>query len=272
MNKSKIVFLSLLGLIFFNSCVSNKKFILMQNAKTSSSNDSLKSNYLLNRTLEYKLQVNDILLISLVSTDEMATKAFSHNAAGGQQVMQGGGGIGNMLYITGYSINQLGEIDLPVLGKTNVNGLTVTEAKEKIEIELKKYFKVFHLVVKLTEMPFTVIGEVNNPGRFSGLVNQVTLFEALALASDLTPIANRKNVTLIRQNPDGVKVYKIDFTQADLINTPYYILRPNDVIYVEPLKSRSIGDFSSFRNSLSTITPLLSTLILALNTYIIITR
>lgn len=72
--------------------------------------------------------------------------------------------------------------------------------------------------------------------------------------------------------PEGAKIYKLDITQADVINTPYYFLRPNDVIYVEPLKSRSIGNFSNFQNSLQTITPLLTTLVLALNTYIIITR
>ncbi len=244
----------------------------MQNAKTSSSNDSAKSNYLLNRTLEYKLQVNDILYISVASTDEMVTKAFSHSTGGNQQMMQIQGGLGNMLYLMGYSIDQLGEIDLPIIGKININGLTIKEAKERIDLELKKYFKVYHLVVKLAEMPFTIIGEVARAGRFSGMINQVTLFEALALAGDFTPIANRKNVTIIRQNPDGIKVYKVDFTQADLINTPYFVLRPNDVIYVEPLKSRSIGNFSSFQNSLQTITPILTTLVLALNTYIIITR
>ena len=244
----------------------------MQNAKTSAATDTSKSNYLLNRTLEYKLQVNDILYISVASTDEMVTKAFSHSTGGNQQMMQIQGGLGNMLYLMGYSIDQLGEIDLPIIGKININGLTITEAKERIDLELKKYFKVYHLVVKLAEMPFTIIGEVARAGRFSGMINQVTLFEALSLAGDFTPIANRKNVTIIRQNPDGIKVYKVDFTQADLINTPYYILRPNDVIYVEPLKSRSIGNFSSFQNSLSTITPILTTLVLALNTYIIITR
>jgi len=270
MNKSKIVLLSLLGLIFFNSCVSNKKYILFQNAKTSNPSDTTKSSYQLDRTI-YKLQVNDILYISLVSTDENVTKAFSHGMSG-QQMMQVQSQLGNMVYLTGYGINTLGEIDLPVLGKVNIVGLNIEEAKKAIEIELNKYFKIYHLIVKLNEMPFTVLGEVIRPGRYSGMVNQITITEALGLAGDLSPIANRKNVTLIRQSPEGAKIYKFDLTQADIINTPYYFLRPNDVIYVEPLKSRSLGNFSNFQNSLQTITPLLTTLVLALNTYIIITR
>jgi polysaccharide export outer membrane protein len=270
MKIKNLILLSSIGLALLTSCVANKKYILLQNAKTSNASDTSKSNYQLDRTI-YKLQVNDILYVSVASTDETISKAFSHTI-GTQQMMQVQGGLGSMLYLTGYSINQTGEINLPIIGNLKVSGLSVTEAKELIDVELKKYFKVYHLVVQLTEMPFTVIGEVARAGRFSGMVNQVTIMEALALAGDFTSVANRKNVTIVRQNSDGVKVFKVDFTQADLINSPFYILRPNDVIYVEPLKSRSIGNFSSFQSALNTITPLLTTLVLALNTYIIITR
>jgi polysaccharide export outer membrane protein len=269
MKIKKLISIGVLGIALLSSCVSNKKYFLFQNAKTSSQNDTTKSNYQLDRTI-YKLQVNDILYISLVSTDENVTKAFSHGMVG--QMMQVQSPLGNMVYLTGYGINSIGEIDLPVIGKIKIGGLSIEEAKKTIESELSKYFKVYHLIIKLNEMSFTVLGEVNNPGRFSGMVNQITITEALGLAGDLANLANRRNVSLIRQTPEGAKIYKLDLTQADIINTPYYFLRPNDVIYVEPLKSRSVGNFSNFQNSLQTITPLLTTLVLALNTYIIITR
>lgn len=270
MKIKNIVLFSVLGLALLSSCVSNKKYILFQNAKTSSPSDTAKSSYQLDRTI-YQLQVNDILYISLASTDENVTKAFSHGMVG-NQMMQVQTQLGNMVYLTGFAISAVGEVDLPVLGKVKIVGLSIDDAKKAIETELNKYFKVYHLIIKLNEMPFTVLGEVSRPGRYNGLVNQITITEALGLAGDLSPIANRKNVTLIRQTPEGAKIYKFDITQADVINTPYYFLRPNDVIYVEPLKSRSIGNFSNFQNSLQTITPLLTTLVLALNTYIIITR
>jgi polysaccharide export outer membrane protein len=270
MKIKKLISIAVLGIALLSSCVSNKKYILFQNAKTSSSTDTSKSSYQLDRTI-YKLQVNDILYVSLVSADENATKAFSHGMVG-QQMMQVQTQLGNIIYLTGYGVNSLGEIDLPVIGKIKIGGLSIEEAKKTIESELSKFFKVFHLIIKLNEMPFTVLGEVHRPGRYSGMVNQITVTEALGLAGDLSPIANRKMITLIRQTPEGAKIYKFDLTQADIINTPYYFLRPNDVIYVEPLKSRSIGNFSSFQNSLQTITPVLTTLVLALNTYIIITR
>jgi polysaccharide export outer membrane protein len=270
MKINKLISIGVLGIALLSSCVSNKRFILLQNAKTSTNSDSTKSDYHLNRTI-YKLQPNDILFISLTSQDESVTKAFSRST-GNTQMMQQNNGIGNAFFFIGYSLDLNGEVNLPIIGKVKISGLSISEAKDKLEVEISKYFKVFHLVVQMTEMPFTVLGEVSRPGRYSGLSNQVSILEALALCGDLTPLANRKTITLIRQNLEGVKVYKIDLTQADIINSPYYLLRPNDVIYIEPLKSRSIGNFSNFQNSLSTITPLLTTLVLALNTYLIIKR
>lgn len=270
MKIKNLLLLGSIGLALLSSCVSNKKYILFQNAKTSSTSDTTKSNYPFDRPV-YKLQVNDVLYISVASTDETVTKAFSHGILG-QQTMQMQTSMGNMVYLTGYSINSLGEVDLPALGKVKIAGLSMELAKAAIETELNKYFKVYHLIIKLNEMPFTVLGEVLRPGRYSGMVNQITVMEALGLAGDLSPIANRRAVSIIRQFPEGAKIYKFDITQADIMNTPYYFLRPNDVIYVEPLKSRSIGNFSNFQNSLATITPLLTTLVLAINTYLIIKR
>jgi polysaccharide export outer membrane protein len=265
------IFILGMALILLNSCVSNKKFVLMQNAKTSALGDTSRSNYLIDRTNVYKLQINDILYISLSSPDEAVSQLFAHSI-NGMQMMQQQSGIGSILYLTGYSISKEGEISLPVIGKIKVVGLSVSEAKEMVENELNKYFKVFHLVMQLSEVSFTILGEVQRPGRFSGQTNQITILEAIASAGDFTPIANRKSVMLVRQTTDGLKVFNVDFTDANLLTTPYFVLRPNDVIYVLPLKSRTIGNLTSFQNSLTTITPLLTTLVLALNTYIILTK
>jgi polysaccharide export outer membrane protein len=270
MKINKLISIGVLGIALLSSCVSNKKYVLLQNAKTNTNSDTTKSAYQLDRTI-YKLQPNDVLFINLTSSDETVTKAFSRPSSNTQMIQQSNG-IGNSFFFVGYSIDLNGEVNLPIIGKVKISGLSINEAKEKMEVEISKYFKVFHLVVQMTEMPFTVLGEVMRPGRYSGLSNQVSVLEALALCGDLTQLANRKSVTLIRQNLEGVKVYKIDLTQADIINSPYYLLRPNDVIYIEPLKSRSIGNFSNFQNSLNTITPLLTTLVLALNTYLIIKK
>ena len=268
-NKNLLLLLAFSALI--SSCISNKKFVLFQNAKVSNNNDSAKSDYQLDKGI-YKLQIHDILYISLniTSQEGMITQTFSH-PSGNEQIQQGNS-VGNQFYFTGYSLDALGEINLPAIGKLKVAGLSISEAKEKIEIELSKFFKVYHLIVKLNEIPFTLLGEVTRPGRYSGIINQITLSEALALAGDFTPIANRRKITIIRQNADGMKVYNVDFTQADILKNPCYLIRPNDLIYVEPLKSRAFGNFSSVQSSLQTLTPILTVLVLSVNTYILIRR
>ncbi len=106
MKIKNLILLSSFGIALLTSCVANKKYILLQNAKTSTASDTSKSNYQLDRTI-YKLQVNDILYVSVASTDETISKAFSHSV-GTQQMMQVQGVLGSMLYLIGYSINQTG--------------------------------------------------------------------------------------------------------------------------------------------------------------------
>ena len=155
MKIKNLILLSSIGLALLSSCVSNKKYILLQNAKTSNASDSSKSNYQLDRTI-YKLQVNDVLYISVASTDEAVTKVFSHGMLG-QQMMQMQTSLGNMVYLTGYSINNFGEVDLPALGKIKIVGLSVEQAKAKIETELNKFFKVYHLINKFLIDLFNIL-------------------------------------------------------------------------------------------------------------------
>jgi polysaccharide export outer membrane protein len=90
------------------------------------------------------------------------------------------------------------------------------------------------------------------------------------MAGDLQNLAKRYSLQLYRQYPEGVKIHVLDLTNRSLVNSPYWYIQPNDVLYIEPLKVRTAGDVSSFQSSLTVITPLLSSLLLVLNTYILI--
>jgi polysaccharide export outer membrane protein len=90
------------------------------------------------------------------------------------------------------------------------------------------------------------------------------------MAGDLQNLAKRSSLQLYRQYPEGVKVHSLDLTDRNLVNSPYWYIQPNDVLYVEPLKVRTAGDVSSFQTTMTVITPLLSSLLLVLNTYILI--
>lgn len=220
---------------------------------------------------EYLLQKGDILYISLTTEDEQLNKLFVPNGAGGGMVMQQGQSVsGTPFYFVGYSIDSEGNIEFPYMGKVMVGGKTLEAAKMEIETQLKKYFKVFVLQVKIAEFKFSVLGYVNKPGQFFFQQNKVTIFEAISLAGDLQNLAKRYEVQLYRQFPGGVKVINIDLTDRSIINSPYWYIQPNDVLYVVPLKARAIGDVSSLQSSFGVVAPLLSMMLLVLNTYILV--
>ncbi len=217
----------------------------------------------------YKLQKGDILYVALTTDDEKLNRIFVPGAAGGQMIQQAQGVSGGMLYFIGFTIDSKGEVEFPYLGKIKVSDLEIENAKMVIEIELKKYFKVFFLQAKVAEFKFSVLGYVNRPGQYFFQQNKVTILEALSMAGDLQNLAKRFSLQLYRQYPDGVKIHTLDLTDRSIVNSPYWYIQPNDVLYVEPLKVRTAGDVSSFQTTMTVITPLLTSLLLVLNTYIL---
>jgi polysaccharide export outer membrane protein len=280
MNKNKLVFHSIssllrlksLGLIFsilllVSSCVSNKKYIYLQdkgNVKTDSNGVMPVVPY------AYKLQKGDILYISLSTDDEKLNKIFVPSGSGGTQIQQSQGVSGSMLYFIGFTIDENGEIEFPYLGKIKVSDLDIGKAKLAIEMQLKKYFKIFFLQVKVAEFKFSVLGYVNRPGQFFFQQNKVNIFEAISQAGELQGMAKKVEIQLYRQYPEGIKMHSINLTDRSIINSPLFYIQPNDLVYIVPLKARTLGDMSSLQTSFGVVAPLLGTLLLVLNTYILV--
>jgi polysaccharide export outer membrane protein len=259
-------FIFLIFSFLISSCVSNKKYIYLQD-KGQGISDS--AGAILVKPYSYALQQGDVLYISLTTDDERLNKIFVPGASG--QVLQQAQGVsGTNLYFIGFTVDKFGFIEFPYLGKIKVANLVVDDAKIAIENELKKYFKVFFLQVKVAEFKFSILGYVNKPGQYFFQQNKVNIFEAISLAGDLQSLAKRYELQLYRQYPEGVKLHVLDLTDKSLINSKYWYIQPNDVIYVVPLKVRVIGDLSSLQSSFTVIAPLLSSLLLVLNTYILV--
>jgi len=218
---------------------------------------------------EYKLQKGDILYISLTTDDEKLNKVFIPSA-GGQQMAQNQNVAGTMFYFIGFTIDDKGEIEFPYLGKIKVANKTIEHAKIAIDFELKKFFKVFFLQVKVAEFKFSVLGSVNRPGQFFFQQNKVNILEAITQAGDLHGMANKIKLQLYRQYPEGIKLHEIDITDQNIVNSPFWYIQPNDVLYVVPIKVRTLGDMSSLQTSFGVVAPLLSALLLVLNTYILV--
>ena len=110
-----------------------------------------------------------------------------------------------------------------------------------IDDRVKTIFSNYHLKVQLGGIRFSTLGEFRRPGKHVVLQNQITIFEAIALSGDLTTVADRENLHLVRQYPEGTRIHTVNLLDQNIISTPYYFLHPNDVVYAEPLPERWWG-------------------------------
>ena len=209
---------------------------------------------------EYQLQMNDILDVKISSLNPDINSLFNTSTMGAMQIAQATAQTGgDLFYLTGYSVDEAGDVDIPFVGKVNVQGLTLTEAHSAIDDKVKGLFTNYHLRVKLGGIRFSALGEFNRPGKHVVMQNQVTVFEAIALSGDLSVVANRAEVRLIRQHTDGPQIHKINLLEEEVLRTPFYFIQPNDVLYAEPLPQKSWGVGVTGAQTISTITGALST-------------
>ena len=149
------------------------------------------------------------------------------------------------IYLQSYTLDEEGCIELPLTGKINLKNLTVDQAKELLQEKVSKFVNQTTLIVKLSNFNLTVLGEVSKPGMYKVYQSQINLFEAIAMAGNMTNFAQKDNVKIVRQTENGSEIVMVDMGQADILSSPYYYLKPNDIIYVEPLKIKQWG-FTTF--------------------------
>lgn len=136
-----------------------------------------------------------------------------------------------------YTVSPQGMIDFPVLGELKIEGMSRNEVASFIKGELlgKGLVKDPVVTVELLNATYSVMGEVNRPGRFNIIKDEVNLLEALSVAGDLTIQGQRENIVVVRQTKDGVQTYRVDLTNmGELLKSPAYYLQQGDVVYVEP--------------------------------------
>ena len=140
-----------------------------------------------------------------------------------------------------YLVNNKGEIDFPVIGRLEVGGLTKNEAEDLIRERLKPYLKESPIVtVRMANYKISVLGEVARPGSFTIGNEKVNVLEALAMAGDMTIYGVRDNVKLIREDVNGKReIINLNLNNAEVVTSPYYYLKQNDIIYVTPNKTKA---------------------------------
>jgi polysaccharide export outer membrane protein len=214
----------------------------------------------------YRLQINDLLSIRVKALDQETVGIFNPvgdasnvNARREEQ-----------LYFDGFVVDPHGNIRIPAMGEVNVLGYTVEEVREELEKRLlRDYFKEeanIFVTVKLAGIRYTINGEIGSPGSNIIYRDQATIMEAIANSGDIPITGDKTNIVVIRQYPLGQKVHHIDLTKIEAMNSPYYYVKPNDLILVNPLPQKSLGTgttgLQSFTTIISITTALVTTILL----------
>lgn len=208
---------------------------------------------------EYRIQKQDILYIKIYTLNQEVSDLVNQTAANYQQNLFQNE---TSLFINGYSVNDSGYVEIPVLGRILVLNKTIDESIESIRERANVYLKDATIIVKLISFKFTVMGEVNRPGVYRNFNNQLTVLEAISMAGDITDYGNRKRILVLRPSKEGTYTFRLDLTEKRLLTSDGYFLLPNDIVYVEPIKSKIFRlNAPTYSFVLSTIT----TLILVLN-------
>jgi polysaccharide export outer membrane protein len=188
---------------------------------TSVNNKEITNSY------EIKIQPDDLLMINVTCDDLEISKPFNINNG-----IQSGGG--NQQNFSTYLVDVKGFINFPVLGSLKIGGLTRTELMKLLTDKISQYIKNPLIIVTIKNYKVTVQGEVASPGIISFDTERFTLVDALLKAGDLKIQAKRENILIIRQIDGKITYNRVDITKTDFIDSPFYYLKQNDMIYVEP--------------------------------------
>jgi len=252
MKRFNRIVLPLIALMLLAACGTQKDVPYFQNAESV---DLSKSQYL----FDAKIMPKDQLTITVSTTNDEAATPFNLTVPTPYTVNSRSTYSQAMLQT--YLVDNAGNINFPIIGTIHVGGLTKSQAEKMIQDQIKPFMAEAENPIVTVRMPgyqISVIGEVARPGTFTVSREKISILEALAQAGDLTIYGQRKNVQLIREDSTGQKsIHIFDLTDANIINSPYFYLQQNDVIYVTPNKVKaqnsSVGSMTTLWFSATSI-------------------
>jgi polysaccharide export outer membrane protein len=201
--------------------------------------------------VEHIIQPNDILSIYVSSLSPEASSFFNTIAPIERNEMSTSSSFTTRTDI-GYLVDQKGMIDLPLIGKVKVSGISTFAAKDTLSKRLEQFLQAPSVRIYIQNFKVTLLGEVNRPGVYTVTNEKINIVEAIGLAGDLNIFANRQNILLIREDENGKQFIPIDLTNRELFKSPYYQLRSGDIVYAEPVSGRVAQSDNFYR-----VTPLI---------------
>ncbi len=253
----------ILGALLLASCATNKRAAYIQQVQTDIPT-AIEQDY------QIRIKPLDRLTVTITSKDpELAAPfnaASSYNSLNGLSSYSSSSN-GNLQILT---VDKEGKIQLPIIGEIDCDGLTRNELAKKIENTIRENGMVHDpiVIIQFADVKFSVLGEVARPGQFSITKDRISLFDALAMAGDLTIYGQRENVALIREENGMRTVHYFDLKNPDILTSPYFYLQQDDVVYVTPNKYKAqageINQNRSFYISLVSVAVSVATLLVTI--------
>ncbi|TXK36405.1 polysaccharide export protein [Pontibacter qinzhouensis] len=231
--QSLVLAVAILFSFTVTSCTNTRQAVYFNNIQESEYLDKAES-------LEPVIQANDLLSITVSSMNPAASEIFNvssttnaRNASATNSISQ----------VAGYLVDPDGYIQFPFLGRVKAAGLNKKDFQNAIKDEISQRKLLIDPIIDVRYLNYkvSVLGEVARPAVLTVPNEKLTLLEALGLAGDLTIYAKRDNILLIREEGGKKKLTRIDLTTDALFTSPYYYLKSNDIIYVEPNKTKIAG-------------------------------
>ena len=243
----------LAAIIVFGSCSGTKHIAYFQNSESVNLGPS-------QMLYDARIMPKDVLTITVNTTDGEAAAPFNMTVPTVLST-QARMSVTSQEVLQSYLVDNEGYIDFPRVGRLQVGGLTKSEAERLILSKIKPFMSKGEtpiVNVRMSNYKISVLGEVTRPGMYTVGNEKISVLEALAQAGDLTIYGVRTNVKLIREDASGKKsIHVLDLTDANLINSPYYYLQQNDIVYVEPNKVKaqnsSVGNMTTLWFSATSI-------------------
>jgi polysaccharide export outer membrane protein len=238
---SRIIILFTLGSLLLGSCVGNKRLVYLQDndLKKEVPKEEVVRDYDL-QFEDYRIQPQDILSVKFTSLTDDEFDVFQDFGMGGG--MSAGGGAGNLALI-GELVDPHGMISFPLVGKIKVQGKTIFEIQDTLQIIAAKYVEDPAVKVRLLNYRFTILGEVTEESVVTTQNTRTTFMEAIGMAGGLGELADRSKVKVIRQKGNQAEVFYLNLLDEDFINSEKFYVYQNDIIIVPPLKQRPIRKY-----------------------------
>jgi len=246
-------FLSFLCIVLFCGCGGARNLVYFSDLANETNAKKIDNESI-------KIQQKDVLRINVSSQSQESNVLFATNTGGNVSTSE-------FAKPVGHSVNKNGEINFPVLGNVKLEGLTIAEAQDMLASKLVRYVKTPIVDVQIINFKITVIGEVNHPSSFTISGDGINLLEALGMAGDMTVYGKRNNVLVIREEHGNRIMKRLNLNNREVMNSPFFTLKQNDIVYVEPDKSKSIEYSSGTRTmpiviaSLSAVALLISSVL-----------